>query len=295
MKSRGFTLIELLFVVAILGLLSTTGILLYQQRMQNQKIEKTVAQMNLWLQAGMAYYVRYKKWPQEAQAMIAEGYMPKGARSHNPWCNTGSCYEIRVPQGDQLFTVVATINAPFSIREAIAAHLPYGKPEGTTVTGTVNVPLAGVTDYLDIIITNIVPYTLDEKDFLFWGAKDPPKDTAYDFRIFNIPVQGKIPACTTEYGKNYRFVSYATVTEEKTKIGTQAEQRPVITTLYLNSTVEDGRVVLNGWIRPQEYWALEPTGAIPTIKSEVFKELAQVFEVKGLVFFLCCKEGTACV
>jgi prepilin-type N-terminal cleavage/methylation domain-containing protein len=290
--TRGFTLIELLFVITVLAFFSTTGILFYQRYLQTEKIQKTVSQIDQWLQAGMAYYTQYQQWPQNTQALFTTGYMPENAEKRNPWCNAGECYKVISTPQSQLFSIIATINAPQTIRDAIAARLPYGKPEGSGVVATVNVPLAGINYYPDVIIKSITPYTLaGDASFEFQRFyPDRERDTTYLFRILETPVEAKIPDCELQYNSNYRFVSYATVTE----IGSTAQdkQPPVISDFNLITKLQNNKIVLGGFVRPQVYTQYEISGT--RIKSEVFKDLGSQLTMKGFVFFLCCKKGVSC-
>jgi prepilin-type N-terminal cleavage/methylation domain-containing protein len=63
-KQRGFTLIEILLVLVLVAALAAAGIAAYQVQQRNFKVEKTALQMQLWLQAGQAYYADCGVWPE---------------------------------------------------------------------------------------------------------------------------------------------------------------------------------------------------------------------------------------
>jgi prepilin-type N-terminal cleavage/methylation domain-containing protein len=288
--NRGFSLIELLFVIAVLGLLSTTAILFYQQRMQTQKIEKTVAQMGQWLQAGMAYYVKYKKWPLDATTLSTEGYMPPNSAQSNPWCNTVPCYAVSV-QG-QLFIVTATTNmATQFIRDRIAARLPYGVVSGTDVIATVNVPLAAIERNPDVILMNMVPFTLTGNDFTFGSDRfDMTKE---------IPIGGKVPNCRIRYGENYRFFSYVIVTGYSLvkPQGAWADwQHPVMSDFSFGvSERAEGELMLGGYLKLQGY-RFRGSGLefVDATYAELSTSLKNDLILKGQAFLLCCRDGVAC-
>ncbi len=87
---QGFTLLELLLVIAILGVLATFSLSLYQQETSRFKIEKTALQMQQILQAATAYYTQNNQWPSNCADPNFNNYLPVGS-SVNPWGNNYIC------------------------------------------------------------------------------------------------------------------------------------------------------------------------------------------------------------
>ncbi|MFU8797382.1 MAG: type II secretion system protein [Gammaproteobacteria bacterium] len=212
-RVSGFTLIELLFVIAILGALSVTGIVYYQQRMQNQKIEKTVAQIQQWLQAGVAYREDTGEWPEKITDLTDPNkpYIPnpKTAADSNPWCNTKPCFSIGTE--GSLFTVSATINAMPAVYQTIAGRLPYAKiiSENDTIKVQARVSVPGVENAKqDTILVNIGYVKVYSLPFMYPIGSGAVR-TAYSI----VPIWAN-PDCS-QYGQDYvlklypQIISYA--------------------------------------------------------------------------------------
>jgi prepilin-type N-terminal cleavage/methylation domain-containing protein len=88
---RGFTLIEMLLVMTIISAFIYASIGYIQQRTLALKIDRTAAQMQQILNAGLAYYVSNQQWPANLAALQAGGYLP--ASLPNPW-NASPSYTI---------------------------------------------------------------------------------------------------------------------------------------------------------------------------------------------------------
>ncbi|MFU8797381.1 MAG: type II secretion system protein [Gammaproteobacteria bacterium] len=305
-RDNGFTLIELLFVVVILGVLSTGGILFYQQQMQNQKIDKTIAQVMQWQQAGMAYYIRNKKWPVDAATLISEGYMPPASQQSNPWCPVSEkpCYRIepRNVKNEKLFTIIANIPAGFSIREQIAARLPYAEinQDSGEVRSTVNIPLAGMTAP-PIIITEVLPLYLDGKKGHFIRTGSGPS-AVVETKWGGVKLEGKtVFPCAERYGKSYSFVPHLLITSYKAGPHIIENGKPghfpvgIFSRFALRVNITenwDPPLSLIGTFRPQIYWS---QGWKDPVRSSTDDISLDDIEIKGQILFTCCKEGFSCM
>lgn len=69
--SSGFTLLEILLVVVIVAAILTILVGYYQQQMTSFRNDRTAAQMQQILNAGMAYYVANGAWPAQSGASTA--------------------------------------------------------------------------------------------------------------------------------------------------------------------------------------------------------------------------------
>lgn len=67
-KNRAFTLIELLFVIAILGVFTSTGMMFVHGNVQQVRMNKAAQQIQQLLQAGMAYHVDNACWPGQSES-----------------------------------------------------------------------------------------------------------------------------------------------------------------------------------------------------------------------------------
>ena len=305
---RGFTLIELLFGIAVLGLLSTSGILFYQQRMQEQKIQKTVAQILQWQQAGMAYYVKTKAWPQSTDVLINGGYMPPDAASTNPWCPTRPgliCYTVTSsPEKPQLFAVTAEHLPPAPTDEggipgAIAARLAYANPvkaQDARVTGVINIPLEGLTMNPDLIVVDLVPFVSQGLNMTF---ESTGTGIATLWKAEGILPNKKAFACDKLYGKAYSFMPYVIISDYKTKNYYNPPQHPIFSFIEMRAeTNSENEIVLTALLRPQGYglnrvvWGDLPVPPYYTISSIVSPK--DVIEIQGQVSFVCCKKGISC-
>ena len=86
MKTRsGFTLIEMLLVMAVISMVLVLGIGYMQQQTQTLRVEKTSLQMQQILNAGLAYYVVYGKWPADVATLQSNDFLPKNITLRNPW------------------------------------------------------------------------------------------------------------------------------------------------------------------------------------------------------------------
>lgn len=81
---KGFTLIEMLLVMVIISILLYASINYVQQRAQQQRIDRTSAQMQQILNAGLSYYISNGTWPTDINTLQQQGYLTSGTLS-NGW------------------------------------------------------------------------------------------------------------------------------------------------------------------------------------------------------------------
>lgn len=179
-SEKGFTLLEVIFVIAILSAITVLGLAAYKQKVMNTKIDKTALQMQIWLQAGMQYYVNKNQWPSTITDLVSSGYLPPGTGSvpdpgiaNNPWGNPAlgnAIYSISTTQNGYLFQVETTIpsyagDSPqevAAIAQQIAAKLPMASVSGDTVTASVNVPGMSSNNESQYIIRDIKILSLND-------------------------------------------------------------------------------------------------------------------------------------
>ncbi|HEU5281024.1 MAG TPA: prepilin-type N-terminal cleavage/methylation domain-containing protein [Gammaproteobacteria bacterium] len=130
---RGFTLIEMLLVMTIISAFIYASIGYIQQRTLALKIDRTAAQMQQILNAGLAYYVSNQQWPANLAALQAGGYLP--ASLPNPW-NASPGYTISSTSA--LLQVSLTLPSALVNQSVIGAVLAGKLPLASS--GTVVIP-----------------------------------------------------------------------------------------------------------------------------------------------------------
>jgi type II secretory pathway pseudopilin PulG len=219
-KTRGFTLIELLFLIAIAGALSVSGILFYQQQMHNQKIEKTVAQIDQWLQAAVAYRAQNNKWPANLSDLTAPAkpYMPAEAAAQNPYCDSKSnngqpCFNRFPPRGSpggpQLFNLGVVLLTDEGTTNQIKSRLPHAiNLDNRRIMAMINMPPPpGKLQHQDAIVARIEKRTV--KGAEAFKFIEPPKgreSERYAMATILIPPVEQ-PDCS-QYGAAYQLVVY---------------------------------------------------------------------------------------
>jgi len=121
-RTKGFTLIEMLLVMVIISSVIYMGIGYIQQRTLQERMDRTVAQMQQILNAGLSYYVSggTSSWPSSISS-LQPNYLPSTLTS--PW---GTSYSIKTT-GSNLYVIVqipAGIRGRQSIANVIAGKLP---------------------------------------------------------------------------------------------------------------------------------------------------------------------------
>lgn len=145
---KGVTLIEMLLVMVVISMIIMMSIGYVQQRNFTMRMNRTTAQMQQILNAGLAYWVANGKWPESLDSLQQSGFLPpKPAQIVSPW---GTDYvvmqgpasaTVSVPPLPPLLYVYTTVNAGSSTTAAaniIAGSLPMGY--ATTDTGSDSSP-----------------------------------------------------------------------------------------------------------------------------------------------------------
>lgn len=137
---KGFTLIEMLLVMVIASMILYMSLNYITQRTQSMSIDRTAAQMQQILNAGLSYYVKFGTWPTTGpiSTLQAAGYLPAGTFVSPIG---GQPYTISSSQA--LFSVSVTLPASSNataVAQIIAGKLPLATVSGNTITASVNIP-----------------------------------------------------------------------------------------------------------------------------------------------------------
>lgn len=133
-KPKGFTLLEMMLVMAIMGTVMAMVIGFINQRTQQMRDDKTTAQLQQVLNAGLAYYVGNSAWPAAGLASTLVPTYLTGNFANNLW---GNPFNIGFSPGSAttppaLFFVYTQIGPTSSTNTtngealAIAGRLPMG-------------------------------------------------------------------------------------------------------------------------------------------------------------------------
>ncbi|MFU8798330.1 MAG: hypothetical protein ACNA7Y_06535, partial [Gammaproteobacteria bacterium] len=277
-------------------------ILFYQQRMQNKKIDTAVAQTEQWIQASMAYYVRNKKWPKNANSLIIDGYMPHNSQNSNPWCEMG-CYEVkqRTPALIEIQVTIPEKNT--GIRQAFTNRLVYtdsDAPAGKVIV-LVNVPLSQIgRDVPALILTKVLPFTLFGADFRRGEAgKNPPEPWGF-VTIGEGVLVGKnaIPKCSQLYGEDYpdEFRMFNTLVTAyqadqwwiTTNPPVAGNQQPMFSLLNVFAVAVGEDIKVRAEARPQGYYQYGLHD--PHLYAEINDDLRRAIQIQGYVSVFCKKK-----
>lgn len=144
-KITGFTLLEILLVVVIITSVVFLVLGFAQQKTDEIKRDRAVAQIQMILQAGMAYYVNKGTWPVATCGVAVDlttlqtaGYLPTSLTT-NPW---GSAYTVNCDTTTPTGQTFSVITNAFNATQAtiLAGRLPLAAATGTQVTATVPIP-----------------------------------------------------------------------------------------------------------------------------------------------------------
>jgi prepilin-type N-terminal cleavage/methylation domain-containing protein len=163
-NKRGFSLLEMMLVLAVMAVVTLTGLSYLREKALNAKIDKTALQLQQWLQAGLAFYNNNGEWPKENKQLIPEPYDPQTAYlpselKTSPW---GTDYVIRREgaKPGNLFNIDLPLAASIAdakgenIGNRIAAKLPSAIWINGVLTATIT-PSPGPGEGGDIIFKGI--------------------------------------------------------------------------------------------------------------------------------------------
>jgi len=132
-RASGFTLIELIFVVAIIGVMATIGLTMFQKQALTNKVDKAAMQMQQLAQSASAYFVDFGDWPelteQGPDPIEFRNYLPLenvNNRFLDPW---GGVYLARVDENqNKVWTLTANdLDKDTAIR--VKGRLPFANLE----------------------------------------------------------------------------------------------------------------------------------------------------------------------
>jgi prepilin-type N-terminal cleavage/methylation domain-containing protein len=148
-KTKGFSLIEVLLVLAIMATVIVSILGYTTQKSSEMRYERTIMQMEHFLNAGLSYYVSFGEWPTLTDLQGTQGnFLPKGI-INNAWglkfsvgtnttgINPGSQFSVCTSiRGKEVFTAATIIAGRLPIASAIDG--------GTVINGgTVSCPTTG--------------------------------------------------------------------------------------------------------------------------------------------------------
>lgn len=139
-RTKGFTLIEILLVIAILGMIASLSLTIYEKRAMTSKIDKTTLEMQGIMQAASAYYVANDHWPASTAltSIIPDDFLPflpvyqttTSKQLLNPW---GFPYSIDGSTSKTKQKFLVSTQAPdIQTAARMAMALPFGSILGTT-------------------------------------------------------------------------------------------------------------------------------------------------------------------
>ena len=143
-KIRGVTLIEVLLVLVIMASVIFMISTFVQQKTEELRRDRAAMQMQMILNAGMAFYlasnINGPTWPAAGPITVLQPtYLPAGTII-SPW---GTNYTITSAPTDPLFKIEMSIpagNASVATAKILAGRLPLATVSGSTVTTAVPIP-----------------------------------------------------------------------------------------------------------------------------------------------------------
>lgn len=129
---QGFTLIEMMLVMTIISAFIYMGIGYVQQRTLSLSIDRTSAQMQQILNAGLSYYVNNGSWPASIATLTTGNYLPSSGVI-SPWGPNAYA----VSNNGTLFTVTLTLPQlanQSAIGDILVGKLPLASKTGTSTT-----------------------------------------------------------------------------------------------------------------------------------------------------------------
>lgn len=146
---KGFTLIEALLVSVIIGGIMIMSVRYYAQQFEATQMDRSAAQFQEILNAGLNYYVNNSAFPPDVATLQTDGYLPATMRS--PW---GSNYAVVVTANATIFRVSLALPTTMPDHAAkgriLAGKLPYATSTTvgptTTVVASVNAPMANLNN-----------------------------------------------------------------------------------------------------------------------------------------------------
>lgn len=164
-NAQGMTLLEMLFVMIGVALLFVMLLNYTTQKAFNNRIDRTVQQMQSIMVAAQAYYVKNNAWPTSVANLQADGYLPANVQSSFG----GLAFDIATSAGGELLYISVPIRNTTSARAIatnISGRLPLSYLSRNSVLGVGVVPsntpcVVGGTACRVVAVTNIPAQTLN--------------------------------------------------------------------------------------------------------------------------------------
>ena len=146
-RSGGFTLIETLFVIAILSVIASMGVALYQTRANTAKTNQATEQVDVLTQAVVEYYNKHGFWPSKLNQSDLSTYIPYGKTNStgeylNPWGGAYTSTTTDITDGNYNIT---TLTPNENSAAQIKAKLPFATSSTQNNQGLlqVGIPVPG--------------------------------------------------------------------------------------------------------------------------------------------------------
>ncbi len=128
-RAKGFSLIEVLLVLAIIATIMVSILGYTTQKSDEMRRDRTVMQMEQFLNAGLAYYTSFGSWPTQLADLQTNLFLPSGI-IRNGWAQEftvgNNSVDATNPGSGTQFSVCTTIvgQQAFSAATIIAGRLP---------------------------------------------------------------------------------------------------------------------------------------------------------------------------
>lgn len=154
-SEKGYSLVELLLVLVVVSMILFMGLNYTVKKAEQDRIDRTVTQMQQILNAALAYYVANNAWPTSLAAMTPT-YLPTNIRS--PWggtaysvANTRDMFYVYVP------VVTVTAGRATAIANSIAGLLPLSYTSRNAASPPSNTPCVNATTTCRVVAAVNVP------------------------------------------------------------------------------------------------------------------------------------------
>jgi len=128
-RAKGFSLLEVLLVMAIVATIMVSILSYTTQKSDEMRRDRTVMQMEQFLNAGLSYYVSFGSWPLKLMDLQNNLFLPNGT-IRNAWGQVftvgNNSTDANNPGSGPLFSVCTTITGQqaFTAATIIAGRLP---------------------------------------------------------------------------------------------------------------------------------------------------------------------------
>ena len=130
---RAFTLIELSMVLLVASILAGVVVPDYVRSLRIEAAKKTELEMSQIAEAGRAYFIEKRGWPDGIATLKADGFMDSAWEARNPF---GFSYVVVIAGAD----LHVTTSVPAGMAAVVVASLPMAVITGLNVDMTVTPP-----------------------------------------------------------------------------------------------------------------------------------------------------------